>query len=141
LRAAKKKLKEVTFNGARNEFFATVDTLEISKQLDPSLMDMNQKSYEPENIVHNLKERREVAELMRLPFQDLSEEDELAQRIILINALIELGRVEKIPSERIISKTNGEYAAKNEQESSPQSLSQSKEDFSPSQNLATVPSL
>ncbi|KAJ6098842.1 hypothetical protein N7467_000377 [Penicillium canescens] len=31
LRAAKKDLKTATFNGARNEFFAAVDTLEVSK--------------------------------------------------------------------------------------------------------------
>ncbi|OOQ83285.1 hypothetical protein PEBR_35308 [Penicillium brasilianum] len=58
LRAAKKLLKTTTFNGARNEFFATIDTLEINKQLDPSFLDIKQDIYEPERIVHRLKERR-----------------------------------------------------------------------------------
>jgi hypothetical protein len=38
---------------------------------------------------------------MQLRFQDLSEEDEMGQRIVLINALIDFGRVEKVRSERI----------------------------------------
>ncbi|KAJ5313359.1 uncharacterized protein N7443_000243 [Penicillium atrosanguineum] len=40
LRVAKKKLKETTFTGARDNFFATIDTIEINKQLDPSLLDI-----------------------------------------------------------------------------------------------------
>ncbi|KAJ5110122.1 hypothetical protein N7532_002767 [Penicillium argentinense] len=99
LRATKKKLKEAAFNGARSEFFATIDTLEINKQLDPSLMDMNHDMYEPDKIVHHLKERREVAELMQLPHQDLPEREDMMRRVTLINALIELGRVQSVPSE------------------------------------------
>ncbi|KAI2791759.1 hypothetical protein POX_c04637 [Penicillium oxalicum] len=128
LRAAKKQLKEATFNSARNEFFATIDTLEVNKQLDPSLLDMDQKSYEPKNIVHVLKERQDVAELMRLPLQNLSEEDELAQRILLINALIELGRVEKVPSESIVTRINKECAAQIEPNLSARTFSQPEED-------------
>lgn len=40
LRAAKKNLKEATFTSTRNKFFNTIDTLEINKQLNPSLLDM-----------------------------------------------------------------------------------------------------
>lgn len=58
LRAAKKALKTTTFNNARSEFFATINTLEINKQLDPSLLDIKQDIYDPEQIVHRLKERR-----------------------------------------------------------------------------------
>jgi hypothetical protein len=48
LRVAKKFLKITTFNGARSNFFATIDTLEINKQLDPSFLDIKQDIYEPE---------------------------------------------------------------------------------------------
>jgi hypothetical protein len=80
---------------------------------------MDQKSYEPGKIVHRLKERGRLAELMQLHFQDLSEEDEMRQRIVLINALMKLGRVEKVPSERIIPETNTKCATNNNQNSSP----------------------
>jgi hypothetical protein len=58
LRCAKAKLKKDTFNGARGEFFATIDTLEINRQLDPSLLDIDKQAYEPEKIVYRLNERR-----------------------------------------------------------------------------------
>ncbi|KAK5805852.1 hypothetical protein VI817_000110 [Penicillium citrinum] len=102
LRTAKKKLKESRFNGAREKFFATIDTLEINKQLDPSLMDIKQDAYEPERIVHRLEQRRRVAELMQISGQDLSVTQDTARRIELIDALVQLGRIEKIPSERPI---------------------------------------
>lgn len=54
---------------------------------------------------------------MQLPFQDLSEEDEMGHRIFLINALIDLGRVKKVPSERIIPETNTKCAANNNRNS------------------------
>jgi hypothetical protein len=40
LRVAKKRLKEVTFTGARNDFFITINTIEINKQLNLSLLDI-----------------------------------------------------------------------------------------------------
>lgn len=40
LRIAKKNLKEAIFTSARNKFFDTIDTLEINKQLNLSLLDM-----------------------------------------------------------------------------------------------------
>ena len=102
LRTAKKKLKESRFNGAREKFFATIDTLEINKQLDPSLMDIKEDAFEPERIVHRLEQRRRVAELMQISGQDLSVTEDTARRIELIDALVQLGRIEKIPSERPI---------------------------------------
>jgi ElaB/YqjD/DUF883 family membrane-anchored ribosome-binding protein len=130
LRAAKKQLKKTTFDGARQEFFATIDTVEINKQLDPSFMDVDQKSYEPEKTVHRLKERCRLAELMQLPFQDLSEEDEMRQRIVLINALVDLGRVERVPCERITPEANTKCAADNNRSSSPEELSRSQQESS-----------
>jgi len=78
LRAAKKKLKESRFNGAREKFFATI-------------MDIKQDAYEPEGIVHSLEQRRRVAELMQGTSQDLSVTEDTARRIVLIDALVQLG--------------------------------------------------
>jgi hypothetical protein len=110
LRVAKKKLKEATFSGARNKFFATIDTVEINKQLDPSLLDMTQDTYEPERVVHCLKERRRVVELMQAPCQELPKEDDILRRVVLINALIDLGRVERVPSKNLVLKRSGQVA-------------------------------
>lgn len=100
LRCAKAKLKKVTFNAARDQFFDTIDTKEINKQLDPSFLDIDDKDYHPEIVVHKLEERRLVADLMRTPTKDLSEREALQHRITLVNALIDLGRLMKVPSEK-----------------------------------------
>lgn len=158
LRTKKAKLKNGTFIAAREVYFATIDTLEINKQLDPSPLDLDQGTYEPKAIVHRLKERRQVAELIHLSFQDaaenetelkdldesqslterqlaflrLSKKDDMGQRIVLINALIDLGRVEKVPSERTISETESQCTANDNQTSSCEVTSCSKQDQSSS---------
>lgn len=71
-------MKKDTFEGARGEFFSTIDTLEINRQLDPSLLDIDKQAYAPEKIVHRLDERRQVAELMQISMQDLSEKNDMA---------------------------------------------------------------
>ncbi|KAE8334283.1 hypothetical protein BDV24DRAFT_173079 [Aspergillus arachidicola] len=101
LRCAKAKLKKEALNAARGEFFDTIDTKEINKQLDPSFIDIDDNEYHPESVVHKLEERRRIADLMKLPIKDLSEKEALDHRLALSNALIDLGRVVKIPSERI----------------------------------------
>ncbi|KAE8383921.1 hypothetical protein BDV26DRAFT_287333 [Aspergillus bertholletiae] len=101
LRCAKAKLKKEAFNAARGEFFDTIDTKEINKQLDPSFIDVDDNEYLPESVVHKLEERRRIADLMKLPTKDLSEKEALDHRLALSNTLIDLGRVVKIPSERI----------------------------------------
>ncbi|KAJ6057049.1 hypothetical protein N7460_000323 [Penicillium canescens] len=119
--AAGSKIGElkVKTEAALREFFATIDTLEINSQLDPSLLDIDKQAYEPEKIVHRLKERRRVAELMEISMHDLSEEDDMAQRVYLVNALIGLGRVVKVPSERAKPEKQAECATNNDQNSFP----------------------
>ncbi|KAJ5111419.1 hypothetical protein N7532_001954 [Penicillium argentinense] len=128
LRAAKKKLKESNFTGAREKFFATIDTLEINRQLDPSLLDIKQDAYEPERIVHRLKERRRVAELMQIPCQEFSGRKDTTQRITLVGALVRLGQIERVPSERPIQEAKPRNTAVS-QVTPEESLRQ---DFSPS---------
>ncbi|KAJ5982359.1 hypothetical protein N7451_012459 [Penicillium sp. IBT 35674x] len=126
LRTKKAKLKNGTFLAAR-------------EQLDPSPLDLDQGTYELKAIVHRLKERRQVAELIHLSFQDAAEnetelkdldENDMGQRIVLINALIDLGRVEKVPSERTISETESQCTANDNQTSSCEVTSCSKQDQS-----------
>ncbi|KAJ5127951.1 hypothetical protein N7448_008730 [Penicillium atrosanguineum] len=133
LRVAKKKLKEAIFTGARNDFFATIDTVEINKQLGPSLLDMKQDIYEPERVFHCLQERRRVAELMQAPCQELSEEGDISRRVILINALIDLGRVERVPSENLVPKKLVQVTITSEcQEPSPDDPARSEQGLSAS---------
>lgn len=133
LRAAKKVLKTTTFNGARSEFFATIDTLEINKQLDPSFLDIKQDIYEPEQIVHRLKERRQVAELMQAPLRELAEEHDILRRTALINALIDLGRVERVPSENFLpSRPSDNELHTKSQKPSPSDPPKTEEALSPS---------
>ncbi|KAE8397492.1 hypothetical protein BDV37DRAFT_291961 [Aspergillus pseudonomiae] len=91
LRCAKAKLKKEAFNAARGEFFDTIDTKEINKQLDPSFIDVDDNEYRPESVVHKLEERRRIAQMMKLPTKDLSEKEALDHRLALANALIDLG--------------------------------------------------
>ena len=56
LRCAKAKLKKVTFNTACDQFFDTINIKEINKQLNPSFLDIDDKDYHPEIVVHKLKE-------------------------------------------------------------------------------------
>jgi hypothetical protein len=49
-----------------------------------------------------------VAELMQAPSQELSEEDDILRRVILINTLIDLGRVERVPSENLVPKKSAQ---------------------------------
>jgi hypothetical protein len=159
LRTTKAKLKNGAFTAARDVYFATIDTLEINKQLDPSPLDMDQGTSEPTAIVHRLKERRQIAELIQLPFQDpaanatvlkdldenqvltekqltflnfSSKKDDVGQRIVLINALIDFGRVEKVPSERTLSETESQCTANDNQTSSCEVTPSSQQDHSSS---------
>ena len=100
LRCAKAKLKKATFNTARDQFFNTINTKEINKQLNLSFLDIDDKDYHPEIIVHKLEEQRLVADLMRTLIKDLSERETLQHQITLINALIDLGCLVKVLLEK-----------------------------------------
>jgi hypothetical protein len=50
-------MKEAAFNGSRSVFFNNIDTLEMNKQLNYSLNDMNHDTSKLDKIVHHLTER------------------------------------------------------------------------------------
>lgn len=101
MRYIKAKLKDATFNTARNRFFDTIDTKEINKQLDSSFLDVDENNYYTEDIAHKLKERKRVTDLIKFPTRDMLETQALEHRIALTNALVDLGRLNNIPSERV----------------------------------------
>src|SRR5207248_723725 len=88
LRYAKaKSLKEATAS-TRNRFFDTIDTIEINKQLDPSLLDLDKDDWEPKKVEHHLEERSLVADLICRSTFDLSDKDKLDHRIQTTNAIL-----------------------------------------------------
>ena len=77
----------------RNDFFDTINTMEINSQLnDPhSLLDLDQDSWQPQPS-YRLEERKMVAELICANTATLDDDTRLRHRICTTNALVELGR-------------------------------------------------
>jgi hypothetical protein len=74
-----------------------------------------------------------VAELIQALSQELSEEDNILRHVILINALINLGRVERVPSENLVPKKSAQVTITSKsQKSSPDDLARSEQGLSPS---------
>ncbi|KAJ5799032.1 uncharacterized protein N7503_006537 [Penicillium pulvis] len=60
LRTKKVTLKNGTFITAREVYFAIINTLEINKQLDPSLLDLDQGIYELKDPTKNETEPKDL---------------------------------------------------------------------------------
>ncbi|KAJ5406071.1 hypothetical protein N7465_007355 [Penicillium sp. CMV-2018d] len=119
LRVAKKKLKETTFTGTRNDSFATIDTVEINKR---------EIGYLRAGTSYSLPLRASPT-----LYQELSEEDKISRRVILISALVNLSRVEKVPSGSLVLKELVQVTIASEcQEPSPDDHARSEQGFSPS---------
>ena len=58
LQAFKVKLRRGAMKQSRDEFFDTIDTDEIDKQLDLSLLDLEEKDWKPQRVEHQLPERK-----------------------------------------------------------------------------------
>lgn len=73
---------------------------------------------------------------MQAPFSELAEEDGILRRTVLINALIDLGRVERVPSENFLPNrpSDNELHTKS-QKASLSDLPKTEEAFSPSPEL------
>ncbi|CAG7991763.1 unnamed protein product [Penicillium salamii] len=130
LQYTKAKLKKDTFKGAHDKFFSTINTLKINKQLDPSLLDIDKQAYALEKIVHRLNKHRQVAELIQISIQNLSEKNNIVQRVTLVNALIKLNRVRKVSTERFNPKRQTEYAISSNIVSLPKELPSTKTESS-----------
>ncbi|KAH6676010.1 hypothetical protein B0J14DRAFT_626351 [Halenospora varia] len=91
--ARRVKLRRGAVKKSRDEFFDTIDTDEIDKQLDLSLLDLEEKHWKPEAVEHILPERKRVAELICVRPADSTKEAALEHRILTIKALVALCRV------------------------------------------------
>jgi hypothetical protein len=96
LQALKVKLRRDAVKKSRDEFFDTIDADEIDKQLDLSLLDLEEKHWEPEAIKHIMPERRRVAELICGQPADSTEEVALEHRILTIEALVAFCKVQEM---------------------------------------------
>ncbi|KAH6666137.1 hypothetical protein B0J14DRAFT_643409 [Halenospora varia] len=91
--ARRVKLRRGEVKKSRDEFFDTIDTDEIDKQLDLSLLDLEEKHWKPKAVEHILPERKRVAELICERPADSTKEAALEHRILTIEALVALCRV------------------------------------------------
>ncbi|KAI9776368.1 MAG: hypothetical protein M1816_005335, partial [Peltula sp. TS41687] len=92
LRCSKVKLRNTAVKESREEFFNTVDTREVNKQLDSTLLGLDQEGWKPTKVEHAIEERRLVAKLLCEQPSDLTHQTNLEYRIQTINTLIALCR-------------------------------------------------
>jgi hypothetical protein len=97
LRCAKAKVLKSAKKVARQQFFDTISTIEINRQLNLSLLDLNKDDWEPKKVEHNLEERRIVADLICKDTYNMSGQDKLSHRIRTVNALVALCHRKDIP--------------------------------------------
>jgi hypothetical protein len=64
LQTCKVKLRKSTLKDSRDQYFDTIDTEGINKQLELSLLGLEGKDWQPQKAKHDLPERGRVAELM-----------------------------------------------------------------------------
>lgn len=96
LQAVKVKLRRGAMKKCRDECFDTIDTDEIDKQLDLSLLDLEEKDWKPKAVKHQVPERKRVAELICGQPVESTEEAALEHRILTVEALVALCSVQEI---------------------------------------------
>ena len=104
--AKAKSLKNAT-TYTRQQFFDTIDTIEINKQLDLSLLDLNNDDWEPKRVEHDLEERRLVAGLICRSTFDLSEQAKLDHRNQTASAILALCQRREAPRRQKPDRTWG----------------------------------
>ena len=104
---AKAKSLNAAKKSTRQQFFDTIDTIEINKQLEPSFLDLNEDDWQPEKVEHHLKERRLVAGLLCNSTFNLSDQAKLDHRIKTANAIIALCQRREAPRRQKRDRTWG----------------------------------
>ncbi|KAF2471333.1 uncharacterized protein BDR25DRAFT_223650 [Lindgomyces ingoldianus] len=107
LRCAKAKALNSAKRSTRQRFFDTINTIEIDRQLNLSLLDLNEDDWEPEKVEHQLEERRVVAQLICKDIQDLTDQCKFDHRIRTVNALIALCQKKEAPRRQNPDRTWG----------------------------------
>lgn len=96
-RSAKMTALKAAKKAVRQQFFDTISTIEINKQLDLSMLDLEEGDWVPEKVEHRLEERRMVAALICQDTSELSDQDKISHRVSTTNALIALCQKKDIP--------------------------------------------
>ena len=97
LHSAKMMARNTAKKAARQHFFDTISTVEINKQLDFSMLDLDDGDWEPQKVEHKLEERRLVADMFCKEANDLIDREKLRYRIDTGNALVALCRKKDVP--------------------------------------------
>lgn len=97
LRCIKSKLRKSAQRDARQLFFDRIDTEEINKQLDASLLDLEDCAWEPKQVEYALEERRLAAELLCEKITDQTKLAQLEHRMRTITTLVVLCRRREAP--------------------------------------------
>lgn len=97
LQCAKVKLRNSVKKESRQQFFDTIDTIEINKQLDLSLLDLDEEDWEPQKVKHCLEEWRQAAELICKELSDLSDQAKFDHRIRTVDMLVALCQKREAP--------------------------------------------
>ncbi|KAK5562715.1 hypothetical protein LTR43_011671, partial [Exophiala xenobiotica] len=97
LRSTKWTALKSAKKAARQQFFDTISTIEINKQLDLSMLDLEEGDWVPEKVEHHLEERRVVVDLICQATCQLGDQDKFCHRIRTANALVALCQKKDIP--------------------------------------------
>jgi hypothetical protein len=101
LRCAKQKLVNSAKKCSRTQYFNTIDTIEINKQLeDHTQLGLDADEWTAPVVEHQLKERQEVASLIPVDMTQLDDQTKVEHRIRTGNALLALCRKKEPPRRR-----------------------------------------
>ncbi|KAH6869240.1 hypothetical protein B0T10DRAFT_553786 [Thelonectria olida] len=93
VRSARSYIRKLATTRTRENFFNTINTLEINAQLKgEKFLDLGQGSWRPQPS-YSLKERKMVAELICADRANLDDEMMLKHRICSVHALVTLGKM------------------------------------------------
>jgi hypothetical protein len=121
LQSAKTKTLRLAKKNTRQEFFNTINTIEINKQLDPTFLDLGD-DWQPPKVEHSLAERQIVADLMCKSTFGLSDEAKMEHRLQTLNALVALCRKREVPRRLKPDRTWGLSAVEQISEQIPQQI-------------------
>ena len=100
LRCQKTKLRKSALQECGKQFFETIETKDVNKQLDISLLDPDEEGWKPKVVEHDLDERRYIAQMLCSEPSGLTEEASLDRRIRTIEAMVAFCRVREVPRQK-----------------------------------------
>ncbi|KID95572.1 hypothetical protein MAJ_08431, partial [Metarhizium majus ARSEF 297] len=93
VRSVRSHLRKRAATRTRENFFNTINTLEINSQLKgETFLDLGQGGWQPQ-ASYNLKERKMAAELICADIEHLDDETRLKHRIYSVHSLVALGKM------------------------------------------------